>query len=343
MRRSVTLIIMLALLLLMEGASRRVEDRLPTALLWDTQFTQEKADQIAGLGDQLDVVFAGSSVVQANVDPALFIDTSEQFMTAYNAAIPSATPRIWREFIRDTIYRETCPAVVVIGVDLRQFSDRKPGANGQFGRYMASRGRSNAIGNADVWERAEDLLESWSALFRIRSRLREPDKLVAWVWEIGDTGDWRHTNLTPLGRYGSFDNVFYEVSSERIEILSSGAFLDLSLGGVETEALREMVRDARRHDVLPVLVEMPTMSDQLSKALPNGVADIAAFSLILHDLAVDFDIPLIRLPELDNRPELFADEYHMNRTGVDTLTPLLARTLDALELETGSGMCGAGG
>ncbi|MEA2000364.1 MAG: hypothetical protein U9N84_00535 [Actinomycetota bacterium] len=339
MRRLVAPIIILTILFGVEGVARRIESRMPTPLLWDTQFTQDKADQIAGLGDQLEVVFAGSSVVQANVDPVLFVETSAQYDTAYNAAIPSATPRIWREWIRDTIYLETCPAVIVIGVDLRQFSDNKPGTNGQLHRYLTSRGRDNAIGNADGWEQAEDWLEDQSALFRLRSRIREPDKVVAWVWEIGDLGDWRYTNLTPLGRYGSFDNVVYERSPERIEILSNGAFLDLSLGGAETDALRMMIVDAFDHGALPVLVEMPTMYDQLAKALPNGNADIETFSAILEGVAAEFGIPLIRLPELDNRPELFADEYHMNRTGVDTVTPLLAKRIDALNLDAATGIC----
>ncbi len=341
MRRLIAPVIILTILFGVEGVARRIESRMPTPLLWDTQFTQDKADQIGALGVQLEVVFAGSSVVQANIDPALFIETSAHYSTAYNAAIPSMTPRIWREWIRDTIYLQTCPAVVVIGVDLRQFSDNKPGTNGQLHRYLTSRGRESAIGNADRWEHAEDWLEERSALFRLRSRIREPDKLVAWVWDIGDLGNWRYTNLGPLGRYGSFDSVLYEPSPERIDILADGAFLDLAMGGAETEALRLMITDAYDHGAVPVLVEMPTMYDELAKALPNGTADIETFSAILEGLAAEFDIPLIRLPELDNRPELFADEYHMNRTGVDTVTPLLAQRIDALSLDVGSGVCGS--
>lgn len=339
MRRLIFPIVIVLLVSGAEKMARRLEDTVPTPVIWTSQFTQDKADQIAALDEQVEVVFAGSSVAQAGLDPDLFIATSQQFGTAYNAAIPSATPQIWREFLLDTVYRATCPSVVVIGVDLRQFNDNKPGADAQLDRYLNSRGRLEAVGSADVWVQAENWLESRSALFRIRARLREPDKIVAWLWRIGDRGDWRNTNLTPLGRYQSFDRRVFDPSEERLQTLRDGAFLDMSMGGLETEAVRQMIEDASSRGALPVIVEMPAMNDQLAAALPGGQADVALFTEVLSGIAAEYDVPFIRMPELDDRPELYSDYYHMNLTGVEEISTLLAERIDQLQLDAGTGIC----
>ncbi len=339
MKKLIVPLIVLTLLAGAEAVARKVEGVVPAPLLWDTQFSQDKADQIEGFDEQIEVVFMGSSVVQANIDPELFAEMSPQFDTAYNAGLPSMTPRVWREFLVDTVYEDHCPSLVVIGVDIRQFSDNKPGSEGQLDRYLGTRGRLQAVGEDDIWLRAEDWLESNSALFRVRPRLREPDKVVAWVWKLGDRGDWRNTNLTDFGRYQSNDARTYEASEARLDALRDGAFKDLSFGGAETAALRGMIDDALAIGATPVLVEMPSMGDQLARAMPNGAADREWMTSVLNEVAAAYGIPLIRVPEMDNDPVYYSDDYHMNLTGVETITGLLAEQIAALDLEYGAGFC----
>ena len=169
--------------------------------------------------------------------------------------------------------------------------------------------------------------------------MREPDKMVAWIWDIGDKGYWRYTNLTPLGRYGSNDARTYEATQEGIDRLANTAFLDFSIGGVETNAIRQMIADARQHGAVPVLVEMPVMNDALSAALPNGVADLEWFTTVLGDLAEETQVPFIRIPALDDDPKFYSDFYHMNLTGVEAVSRLLAERIDELQLDVGSGSC----
>ncbi len=342
MRRLIVPLIVLTLVAGVELGARRVEGGVPLPLTWDTQFSQDKAIQIDGIEDTLDVVFTGSSVAQANIDPALFADLSSQFGDGYNAGLPSMTPRVWRQFLIDTVYRHRCPSLLVIAVDIRQFSDNKPGSDDQRIRYLNSRGRLEYIGDDNFWRSSEQWLEAHSALVRLRSRLREPDKAVAWIWDIGEIGDWRNTNLTPEGRYQSNDGRTYEASEERLSNLRSGAFRDLSFGGKETDALRGMIEDATAMGMQVVLVETPTMSEQLAKALPNGAADLAWFSEVLAGVAAEFDVPFLRFPEMDDQAVYFSDDYHMNWTGVEMLTTRLAAEIDGLDLEARGASCEAG-
>lgn len=339
MRRLTVPLLVIALVAGAEAGARRVEHHVPEPLTWDTQFSQDKAAQIEAIGARLDVVFAGSSVAQANLDPELFTDLSPELKTGYNAGLPSMTPTVWRQFLLDTVYREHCPSLLIIGVDIRQFNDNKPGNDGQLYRYLDARGRLNALGDEDFWRRSEDWLESHFALFRIRDRLREPDKVVAWVWDVGEIGDWRNTNLTPEGRYQSNDNRTYQVIEERIAELRDGAFADLSFGGRETDALRAIIDDARERGTEVILVEMPTMSRDLSKALPNGADDQDRFSAALDAVASEYGIVLLRFPEMVDNAVYYSDYYHMNWTGVETLTTLLAERVTTVDLDLGLGVC----
>ncbi len=339
MRRLIVPLIVLAMVTGAELAARKVENRVPEPLTWDTQFSQDKATQLAHWGNRLDVVFTGSSVAQANFDPALFAELSPGITDGYNAGLPSMTPTVWRQFLLDTVYQEHCPSLLIVGVDIRQFSDNKPGAHDQLSRYLNARGRLDAIGGDNIWDNAETWLESHLALFRIRARLREPDKVVAWVWDIGDIGDWRNTNLSPEGRYTSNDNRTYEPSQERIENLRNGAFLDLAFGGRETTALRGIIDDAEERGVKVVLIEMPTMADQLAKALPHGAEDQKWFTEVLAGVADEYGVPLLRFPEMDNQAVYYSDDYHMNWTGIKTITTLLAERVNALDLDIAPGVC----
>lgn len=339
MRKLIVPVIVLALLGGAELVARKVERRVPEPLVWDTQFSQDKVEQIAAIVEPLEVVFIGSSVAQANFDPVVFGERSEQFATGYNAALPAMTPRVWRQFLLDTIYPRFCPELLVIAVDIRQFNDNKPGSNGQLYAYNNSPGRLDLVGEEDIWLQAEEWLAANFALFRARSRLREPDKVLAWVWKIGERGDWRNTNLTPEGRYQSNDNRTYEASEERLETLRTGAFSNLSFGDTETTALHGIIDDALAREVTPVLVEMPTMSDRLTKALPNGAEDLVWFHEVLTDTASQYGIPLLQFPEMDNEPLYYSDLYHMNFAGVEYVSTRLADHLDELNLDTGPGIC----
>lgn len=167
----------------------------------------------------------------------------------------------------------------------------------------------------------------------------EPDKVVAWLRNVDRPGDWRDTSLTDEGRYRGFERKTYQHSDDRLDRLRNGAFRDLAIGGIEEQAIRQIITDALDRDIDVVLVEMPAMIGELTSALPGGKADLDRFRTSLEAVAGDLDIPLIRLAELNNRTEVYADEYHMNLSGTDTFTALLAQRLDDLSLKPGDGLC----
>lgn len=311
----ITILATLIVLLLAEVGLSHVEERVPPALEWDDQFTQDKADQIAKL-DGLDVVILGSSVANAELDATTIAGDA----VGYNAALPSRTPRVWAEWF-DDVLANLRPKVVVIAVDIRQYSDNKPGGDGQLWRYLGSVGRIAHVTGA------EDSLASRTrdsfAITRLKSRIREPDKFFAAVTGFGDIGDWRDTKLDEAGRYTNFDSASYVHRPEVLEELAEGAFLDFSVGGVEQDAVHRIVSSAEDIGARVVLVATPSMRTSLTTALPNGTLDFAAYDASIQAIASERSIPLIRYPDLDDRKELFADLYHMNGTGSELISARL--------------------
>ena len=342
MRRLVVPLIALAVLLGAEGAARVVARSLPPPTDWPNPFLEVKAERIEALSTEgVDVVFVGSSVTQADLDPGLFAERSSRFDSAYNAGIPSASPRVWRLFLDDTVHRHLCPDLVVVGVDIRQYNDNQPGSDRDEERYQASPGRERYVTpDADVSfaDRAEEWVERNSALFRLRGRFREPDKLFAWATGIGTIGGWSTGTVPADGRFRGFDSIVFEPPPTGLDRLRRTAFRDFEVGGVEEDSLVAIAAAARERGSAVVMVIMPALYADMTPALPGGVADVAAFRASVASAADRAGVPLLVFPHLENRPELFADLYHMNGAGSEALTVALAEATDALD--PGGAACG---
>ncbi len=196
MRRSL-IIGFLVVVVLLEGAARLLAPHIPGQLVWDTQFTQDKADQIAAAGE-VDVVYVGSSVVNAGIDPGL-VAANSRFDSGYNSAIPSTTPSTWKVWMRDLVYPDLCPSVTVIGISVRDYNDGNVGIPFDLKSYLPSAGRLELYGQFTSAS-LEQQIGRYSAFVRIRSRLREPEKVARFL-VTGKVPGWPATVLTPEGRY----------------------------------------------------------------------------------------------------------------------------------------------
>jgi len=112
--------------------------------------------------------------------------------------------------------------------------------------------------------------------------------------------------------------------------LRSGAFREFAVGGAELQAVAGMIEDAHRNGAVAVLMETPVMERDLADLLPGGSADLAAFRAALDSIAPATGFPVLRFPDLADRAELFADEYHLNGAGVAVVTGRLALALEPI-------------
>ncbi|MBK5268014.1 MAG: hypothetical protein JJE47_11335 [Acidimicrobiia bacterium] len=336
MRRSLILGFLVVVLLL-EGGARLLAPHIPGQLLWDNQFTQDKADQIDRAG-QVDVVFIGSSVVNAGIDSG-FVGEESRFSSGYNAAIPSTTPSTWKVWSRDLVWPDLCPEVVVIGISIRDYNDANPGISYDLREYLPSAGRLGLYGQFS-WASLEQQVGRFSTFVRIRSRLREPENVARYlVW--GRTPGWPVTVLTDGGRFQGFDNNVYQVPTQAgLDQLAQEVFVNFSVGGNEDRAVRAMIEDATGLGMRVVVVRMPTLNEELSVVLPDGMADVLAFEEAIGQLGVDYNIPVIRYVDMDDDRQFFSDLYHLNLSGTELLSRRLGSDLQRLFPEPTEHRCG---
>ena len=336
MRRSLIVGFVIVVVLL-EGAARLLAPHIPGQLVWDTQFTQDKADQIAAAG-AVDVVYVGSSVVNAGIDPGL-VSANSRFDSGYNTAIPSTTPSTWKIWMRDIVFPDLCPSVVVIGISVRDYNDGNVGIPFDLKSYLPSAGRLELYGQFTSAS-LEQQVGRYSAFVRIRSRLRQPEKVARYL-VTGRVPGWPATVLTPDGRYtGWDDNDFAYPSAESVEQLTTKVFVNFSVGGAEDAAVRAIIEEAQALGQQVVVVRMPTMNQLIAPLLPGGQDDLDSFERQVERLGVDYGVPVIVYPDMDDNEALFGDLYHMNRAGTTEFSERLGADLDRLVPAQGEIRCG---
>ena len=336
MKRSLILGFVLVLLLAELGA-RWLAPQIPGQLIWNNQFTQDKSEQIARAG-RVELAYVGSSVTNAGIDPRLVSEASG-WGIGYNAGLPSTTPSVWRIWSQDLIFPDLCPNVFVLGISIRDYNDNNIGVAPSVRKYVQSAGRLQLYGER-TGQSLEEQVGEYSAFIEVRSRLRQPEKVGRFLlW--GSVPEWPATVLTDEGRYVNWDeSVFVALDEEGATWLRNRVFVDFSTGGSEDRAVRDMIEEAQELGVAVAVVRMPAMNDGIVPLLPNGQADLDTFEAQLLALGVDFDVPVISFPDMDNEVDNFGDLYHMNLTGTTAFSRRLGEELSRVIVLPEGSMCG---
>ncbi|MTV27242.1 hypothetical protein FTX61_17750 [Nitriliruptoraceae bacterium ZYF776] len=337
----VVLVCALVVLLAAELGVRAVASSLPPAPRFPNPFADAKLRQMEARGD-VEVVLLGSSIVNAGlaVEPvARGLD--RPVVDVYNAALPAAGIELWEVWQRDVVEPALDPDVVLVGVSIRDVNDTTYTA-GQVEGFVASDGFALATGGGDLLTRIDAVASRWSALVRYRAVLRQPGSVLA--WRRGEEVEgWPRQDIDGSGRYLGFDTDTYRpADAERFEELRDGAMADFRPWGRKRAALERTLARIRADGATPVLVRLPALHDVLVDGEVVTTADVTAFDRELAAVAGTGDTVLVDLAELDDRPELFADEYHLNGRGVAEVGDLLARRLDEAVGSVGGPVGGSG-
>jgi hypothetical protein len=315
----VTAVVALGVLAAVE-VGLRTTDTVPDPVIWGSPYTQARAEALFDLGD-IDVVSLGSSIGGASLATDDLTDG-----IGYNASLPAMAPRIWLPWYRDVV-SGVDPDLVVLAVDMRFFDAADPQAEVYLQDYLTSPGRLRHVEGPTLSDRVGDVWE----LYRLRSRLREVDELMAALSPWGEVDEWRPIRLSDDGRQLGFGPAEYEPDPEWLERLAVG-YADAEWGGVEEEAIRTIVDEALADGSDVVLVITPAVWSEFSKAFPNGMTDVEAYRAAIRAIGDDFGVPVLEFPQFDDDTSLYADYYHMNALGSRRLTAALAEALADLGL-----------
>ena len=97
-----------------EASLRILENRLPPSTHWPTVETDVKFDRLRELSEA-DVIFLGSSITEAGIDPIAFAEESK-LDSAFNSGLPFSTPFSNEWWLNHVVLRHVEPKLVVIGL-----------------------------------------------------------------------------------------------------------------------------------------------------------------------------------------------------------------------------------
>jgi hypothetical protein len=319
-RRSglIALAVAVVVFLAAEGAARVLEPRLGEPVLWgdlETQWKVEQMDHLASEGGA-DVVFFGSSIVNAGLDPELYAERSPPGTVVYNAALNATSPHLLELWATEIVLPRLQPQLVIIGLSSRELNDNGISQAEQYGRYVGSIGRAFEIDQPNVPQRLDRALSEMSVLMRLRSELRRPFSVFNQL--RGTTV--QNLQLTDQGAVTRLRTIEYHIADVFRERTVDKDLVDYEIGGLEVGALSRLIDAIRATGADVLLVDMPVVEADYAPMHPNGQTDLDEYRAVLADFAADRAVPLTTPGNNPWPSGDFADPLHLNQSGVDRLT-----------------------
>lgn len=320
------LVVALAVLLLAELGVRQVHAELAPPPLWPNPFADLKSEQMDDLG-QADTVLVGSSIVNAGLDPdriaaAAGLDADHGI---YNAALPQSPVEQWPLWYLDVVAPHLEPTCAVLGISVRDWNATNERQD-LVDEFRASEGYQRTVGTAGWLSRVDELLSGQSLLLRYRSVLRQPGSALQWA-QGEDVDGWPRRDVGDQGRYRNFDDVTYEATPDRIARLEKGAMADYEPGGRKARALAHLLDGLAVRGIRPVVARMPALQEVMVEQDLLTEDDVARTAEQLEQVAADHGAVTLADSGLDDRSELFADEYHLNEAGMQAVSEWVGREL----------------
>ncbi len=342
------------LLVVTELGVRAVEDWLPVSQAGDAAEVELKWEQIVALdeaGEATDVVFLGSSAMDAAIDPETWATASVAYPRAYNASLLGQPFDSMRRWADDFVLPRTDPALIIVGVtpfDVPQIDILNTS------RAVVEKLFDDAMDRLEegALSRADRRLADRSAIVRHRSSFRSPIQLVraardrvtgedkpkqdslqpvrlqdgtvvartaeVWADELmrprgGVANYWGHTEPIPLGF--TFDDP-----------VQQQIFRSSRTTGTQLRGFREVAEEVGAE---VVFVIPPTLPDAYTPFTGSQAATDAAVQHI-RDVAADLDVEVLDFTEAGYPDDHFADAVHLNRTGSARFSVDLAAAVDDL-------------
>jgi hypothetical protein len=335
----VALLVVVALLVGAEAATRALSPHLPEPSLWADDSTATKVAQMDALADSqgcVDVVFAGNSMTRDGIDPAVFTASDPDGRTGYNAALDAATPELLQRWVPDEVVPRLEPDTVVIGLTSFDFNEGAAITASALDAYdSAPMTRDDLMGTLE-----QPLLEQ-SAIFRHRVELRDPQT----VWE--SIGRWRRGEETehpdpagipdllgPAGQGLSRADLVYSGSAVAQQFVLDQLLNDYEPSDDQAAALAALVRDLRGEGTQVVLLLLPVTDDYVGLH-PDGAADYEAFREEVLDLGDDQEVPVVDAHDWAQGDQEFADTHHLNAAGAARFSQELPAMLPEPATDTG--------
>jgi hypothetical protein len=282
-----------------EGGLRGLGDRLPVRTDWPTVETGVKYELLRQL-PEADVVFLGSSITEAAIDPSEFADASG-VGSAFNSGIPFSTPFSNEWWLNEVVLENVEPSLVVIGVPAWSGGQRAERDPLLAALRVATGSQTDPHDSPLALLREAGLLSEWD-------RRMADETVKAHLTDLGhQTGYYERTidDATPFGPPTG--------PSEMPED--------------EADAVGRMVDSLHERGIDAIVLIEPGRSPG-----DNGTMDYERYvgSVLRHE--DDWGVPVLDTFNQGWDRSLYADLAHFNRLGTKSFTAYVARTITGLQI-----------
>ncbi|MBK8047641.1 MAG: SGNH/GDSL hydrolase family protein [Anaerolineales bacterium] len=294
----------------------------PEPTLWHAEMIEYKLEYLKkfAASHDLDVLFVGNSTTQAGVDPTVF-DTERNLSAgagSFNASIEGLPPAGLLTFLK--IYlRYVQPQHVVIGLSAQDLNSNSPWAKDVTDRVKASplamaEAREGWLGQVLAFALDH------SVLFRYRNLLHQ------FVVRGGQLAPASNVYFDDRG-FDPIDRSLASFSaSEALQLQNRAGVLNYDAGGLQLQSLKQTIQLLQEQGIDVVLVNMP-LADGYYRNFDKP-EDYDRYLAALHQVAEQFDVPVLDMESLPAELAFgdaeFADFNHLNATGAQRLTALIA-------------------
>ena len=290
---------------------------------WPRAEMAQKLEQIRSYLDDdedLDVIFAGSSMTADGIDPVTFSEISG--VSSYNAGWSGASLRTITPWIVDIIQPLVEPEVVVVGLSSRELSDNSSQHARVHAKLLESPGYKEATSNIAL-ELAGGL-ERLSYFLGYRRAFREPTQLLEGSERIDAANDVKE-DIGPFGRRNNEPRDYW-IPKGFARMIRQKIFGEFSVGGREYEALAELARELEEEDVKLVVINMPVADYYVDiHRADQWAAYQEALTRAVEELGVTFVDAQDALPT-----RAFRNPIHIDIDARDAFAEALAQSWDEL-------------
>ena len=294
---------LIAPLLCAELALRLVSPSLPSPEPWPSVGIEVKADYAERLvGDDIDVLFLGSSGTEAGIDPDILLE--DHGLSAFNGAGPYSSPMAMERWLDHSLWALE-PDTIVIGLAIW-------GAPDPLEKDILA----NGFDLLTDYERETNSLLGLSELWSRRSQLREATDLVG------------HSVTASTYTSRGHLTAYYDGHVTEPEVLSEGrAFPGFSVGN--RAALAGIVKDASDRGASVVLLIEPGGCPDVLSGCANAESEQLAVAAIA-EIAESLGTELINGRDFDSPTDAYADAAHLNARGTVAYTAFIAAELESI-------------
>ncbi|WP_420450896.1 hypothetical protein [Ilumatobacter sp.] len=318
-----------AVVLLAEVLARVAVAEAPPEIRWYDAGAQRAVaamDRRGAAGDDVDVVFAGTSAAAQAFVPAAFTAADPAGRSALNVGLAGAVPTVTGPWLVDEVQERLGPDLVVWGLTPLDLAPA-------YGADQLDAYRS-AVETRSGWLASLDrAVGRTSELVRSRRILRDPASVV------GGAADERAAELAALDATTGPDGerIDFTVDTSPVRAAVQRARLaDFAIDPADTAAIVDAIEASHAAGVEVVLVELPS-PDRLRAQLPGGDRDAALATAAISELGERAAVDVISMPRALGGSD-FVDFTHVDAPAAARVSTWIAELL-ARRAEVPVGRC----